>query len=69
MLKGFSRYINRRRLLKTLRLLRQLDNYLQNTGISRQERRYFWRAMAKDDERDHIIARIEKQAKFALGNK
>jgi hypothetical protein len=68
MIKAIKKYLNHRRLMRTLTLLKQLDNFLKNTGVSRQERRYFWRAMAKDEDRDKTIERIAKEAKEVLGD-
>lgn len=66
MIRWIRRRINRARLLRTLKLLRQLDRFLQNTGLSRQERRYFWRSMTSDEDRDKVIDRVAKEANGVL---
>lgn len=50
----------RRKLRKALPIFNAFDGLMKQAGIVRQSRRFFWRSMSSDDDRQKAIDYIAK---------
>jgi len=67
MIKWIRQRINYHKLVKALKTLRSLDQFLRNTGVPRQQRRYFWRDFSHTDaNRDQVINTLLREAKKVM---
>lgn len=57
----------RRNIKFALKLLGSLDNLMKNAGISRQQRRQFWREIPNSSSRNKAIKQIAKRLNIQGG--
>jgi len=61
MITRIKKWFRKKALRKQLVLLMSLDDYLKSQGISRQSRRYFWRRMSNEEDRNKTILQLIKE--------
>jgi len=65
MFKRFRKWREKKKLKRALIALRNVDYLMIKAGLSKQERKQFWREFVKDREvRDQTIGRMEKECGF-----
>ena len=65
MFRFFKRWNLRRKIKIAVRVLPLIEPLMKKAGIPRQQRRFFWRSMANDEERDKAIKYLAKAASDA----
>jgi len=60
MIRRIKRWYFRRRVRYALTLLSSLEGFMRKADIPRQQRRYFWRQMAHEEDRVKTLETLEK---------
>ena len=64
LVKAVRRWLNKRRVKNAISLLMGLDFLMKKADISRQQRRYFWRSMVDQEERQKAVDWLSKSIKY-----